>query len=230
MPTVFSIVRRPDLTPWVGKILFRPSKSPWFRYPDVVADVDIQVYTDETGYFSQDLASGYYWCWLGTSDPFVIIVPETDETYLLGDLRKGGAGTPSGLLSAGTNYRIEDGTLQLVNGTTGDWHPIWLVNTDGDDRLAIGAAGAETSDDNYQVSGDTLLLKNFSTSAWQPPFIEGTSPAFQLAVGAAGELPDNFRTLSGALQWANPATGKWHTIFIIGTSGVEQLAIGPETT
>lgn len=206
---------------------FRPYQAPYFDSGYSVADDDVVITTDGGGFFSQMLVAGTYWVWIGNSRPFAIVVPDTDLTYLLADLRVGGSGlaTSLQLSGSGDNYRIVDGVLELINGTDGGWHPIWIEGTDPAYSLAIGDEG-EVSEANHRVVTDSLQLAHLVDDTWHALWVTGADPAFSAAIGASGVAVVNFRVSGGRLQILRVGEAEYHTIYVVGATG-EQLAIGP---
>jgi hypothetical protein len=226
--TVFSLVRRASGVSYAEcRMQFRPYQAPYFKSDYVVPDDDVVLETDASGFFSQELASGYYWVWIANSRPFSIFVPDTDLTYLLNDLRTGGSGLATSLQlgGSGDNYRFTDGVLELINGTDGGWHPIWIIGIDSAYSVAIGD---ETSgiEDNHRVVLSSLQLLHWGDGTWHALWVTGSDPAFTEAIGGAGVTTANYRVSGGRLQFKNLGDGNYHTMYVVGAAG-EQLAIGP---
>jgi hypothetical protein len=226
--TVFSLVRKASGVAYAGcRLQFRPYQAPYFKSDHAVADDDVVITADASGFFSQTLASGHYWVWIANSRPFPIFVPNTDLTYLLGDLRRDGSGlaTSLQLSGSGDNYRFTAGVLELINGTTGDWHPIWIEGSAPGYQLAIGETGGDI-EDNHRVVLESLQIVHWGDGTWHPLWVTGDDPAFSAGIGGAGETVANYRVSGGRLQLKNLEDGNYHTIYVVGALG-EQLAIGP---
>ena len=226
--TVFSLVRRASGVAYAEcRMQFRPYQAPYFKSDYVVPDDDVVLETDASGFFSQELTAGYYWVWIANSRPFSIFVPDTDLTYLLNDLRMGGSGLATSLQlgGSGDNYRIVNGNLELINGTDGGWHPVWIEGTDPAYSLAIGGddSGIE---DNHRVVTESLQVLHWGDGTWHALWVTGSDPAFTAAIGAAGVAVANYRVSGGRLQFLRVGEAEYHTVYVVGATG-EQLAIGP---
>lgn len=224
MPTLFSIVRAITGDPAPGTYLCfrRTDWLPTSSGGDVNSSWDIMVMASNTGYWRTSIQPGEYFVWIGGSRRRLIVVPETPEYIMLGDLFSGQSGSVS---ANGENYRLSNAERQLVNADTGEFQTVFVDDDAGLKDLAFVAPGTGSDVANFRYRSGMLELFCSETNTWHAPYLD--NGAFTLAAdGSTPQLVD--RIVAGRWQLKDITTGLYRTWFITGSVGSETLAFGPE--
>lgn len=205
-----------------ARLIIRPVRGPVSRGGGMVLADDIVVPADNTGYVRTGLLPGRYRVWVGDSDPRTFDMPTGEATHLLEDL----LGTTAD--AAPLNYRYLGLALQILNGTTGQWHTLRIAGTTP--QVTLSAPDGDLESQNYLWETIGLVLHNDDAGEWQQIYVSGVSTP-QLAVALhANPVSDNARVQGGRLQFLNVDTGLYHTIYVTGTGPTYTIAIGAGET
>ena len=224
MPILFSIVRALTGEPAPGTFLCfrRTSGIPSNFGGDVSSSWDLLVMASNVGFWRTPIEPGEYFVWIGGSSRRLIVVPETPDYIMLGDLFSGQLGSVS---TNGENWRLSNAERQLVNADTGGFQTVFIDDVSGIKELAFVAPGTGGTVANFRYRSGMLELFCAETNTWHAPYLD--SGAFSLATdGSAPQVVD--RILGGRWQIKDITTGFFRTWFIVGSVGSEALAFGPE--
>lgn len=198
-------------------ITLRRRWSPQARVGAVTNGADTVLTADSNGFITSPIVGGVFRVWIASHrEPRLITIPDDDGTYLLEDLLGVTGGT------AALTYRYNASVLELLNGTTGVFHPISIATLDG---LTLVASTSGDTDPNFRWVGNCLQILHTADETWHPVWIQGASP--QIAIGAAGEVVSPSARISGGkLQLRNITTDLYHTIYLTGTALTWAIAAG----
>lgn len=218
MATLFTRIINDTGSGVSGAVLsLRRRWSPQARVGAVTSGEDILLTADANGFVSSPIVGGVFRVWIGgMRDPKLITVPDDDGTYLLEDLFGITGGT------AALTYRYLAGVLELLNGTTGAFHPISIATVDG---LTLVASTSGDTPANFRWESGCLQVLHVEDETWHPVWIVGATP--QIAIGTAGEtVSPNARISGGKLQLRNLTTNQYHTIYLTGAALTWAIAAG----
>lgn len=224
MPILFSIVRAITGDPAPGTYLcFRPkSWMPTYTGGDVNTAADLLVMASNVGFWRTSIQPGEYFVWIGGSNRRLIVVPETPEYIMLGDLFSGQSGSVG---ANGENWRLSSAERQLVNADSGEFQTVFIDDVAGLKELGFVAPGTGSATANFRYRSGMLELFCSETNTWHAPFLN----AGEFALAADGSTPQAVdRMLGGRWQIKDITTGRFRTWFITGDVGSESLAFGPE--
>lgn len=224
MPILFSIVRAITGDPAPGaRLCFRPTSwMPSNLGGDVNSSSDLVITASNVGFWRTAIQPGQYFVWIGGGTRRLIVVPETPEYIMLGDLFSGQSGSAS---IAGENYRLSSAERQLINADSGDFQTIFIDDVAGLKEIAFVAPGAGSAVANFRYRSGMLELFCAETNTWHAPYLDDGA----LTLAADGSTPQIVdRIVAGRWQLKDITTGLYRTWFITGSVGSETLAFGPE--